>query len=77
MFHLAGANENTTCVCDDGDDRQVRRSSTQFSTAMENSKNPFIVAARDDGDNHLQVRNIRNSISLTSIRPHRIIYALK
>jgi hypothetical protein len=72
-----GANENATCVRDEGDDRQAGRSSTQFSIAMENSKNHFIVAVGDDGDNHLQARNIRNSISLTPIRPHRIICALK
>jgi hypothetical protein len=39
-------------------------------------ENPSIVAVRDDGDNHLQARNIRNSISLTLRRSHRIIPAL-
>jgi hypothetical protein len=33
----------------------------------------FIVACRDHGDNHLQGRDIRNSISLTMPSSHRII----
>jgi hypothetical protein len=38
-------------------------------------ENPFIVAAFEVGDNHLQARHIRNSISLTLARLHRIICA--
>ncbi len=37
------------------------------------AQNPFIAALCEDGDNHLQARNIRNSISLTRPRSHRII----
>jgi hypothetical protein len=37
--------------------------------------NPFIAALRDHGRNHLRVRNIRNSISLTLAPSHRIISA--
>jgi hypothetical protein len=35
--------------------------------------NPFVVVASEDGDNHSQARNIRNSISLTMMQSHRII----
>jgi hypothetical protein len=38
-------------------------------------ENPFIVVAREVGDNHLHARQIRNSISLTRARSHRIICA--
>jgi hypothetical protein len=35
----------------------------------------LIVVRRDRGDNHLRARHIRNSISLTTFGPHRIICA--
>jgi hypothetical protein len=39
----------------------------------EKPENPFIAPAREDGDNRLLTRHIRNSVSLTQAPSHRII----
>ena len=44
--------------------------------ALRDAENPFIVVAGARGDNHSPARNIRNSISLTLMRSHRIISGL-
>jgi hypothetical protein len=49
------------------------RSITSVEYSRHNIEIVFIVACRDHGDNRLQARDIRNSISLTMTALHRII----
>jgi hypothetical protein len=49
------------------------RSFASVEYSRHNIEIVFIVACRDHGDNHLQARDIRNSISLTMTASHRII----
>ncbi len=58
-----------------GSGRRHLRASKGAKAGLTNRKNPFIAAACKCGDNHLQARNIRNSISLTVSSLRRIICA--